>query len=158
MWKGRIMAAIEHDFPSGPLSVLAELESWRKEVNRPTYHMHKWWATRLGSVFRAIIIGALSDDSTDIWKAFYSPLNFAGKVVLDPFMGAGTILGEALKLGCAVVGSDINSVSTFQVQKALEFVDLYELQMAFERVKSKVQLQIQQMYQTVDPETGSIAD
>jgi putative DNA methylase len=152
------MSAIEHDFPSGPLSVLAELESWRKEVNRPTYHMHKWWATRLGSIFRAIIIGALSDDSTDIWKAFYSPMNFAGKVVLDPFMGAGTTLGEALKLGCAVVGSDINSVSTFQVQKALESVDLYELQMAFERIKNKVQLQIQQMYQTVDPETGSVAD
>ena len=152
------MAAIEQDFPIGPLSVLAELESWRKEVNRPTYHMHKWWATRLGSVLRAILIGALSEDGTDIWKAFYSPINFANKVILDPFMGAGTTLGEALKLGCRVVGSDINPISTFQVQKALEPVDVHELQKAFERVKESVQSQIHQMYQSVDPETGRIAD
>jgi putative DNA methylase len=152
------MAAIEQDFPSGPLRVLAELESWRKEVNRPTYHMHKWWATRLGSVLRAILIGALSEDTTDIWNAFYSPISFPGKVVLDPFMGAGTALGEALKLGCTIAGSDINPVSTFQVSKALEPVNVYELQMAFERVKNRVQPQIQQMYQAVDPETGNIAD
>jgi len=152
------MAAIEQDFPSGPLSVLAELESWRKEVNRPTYHMHKWWATRLGSVFRAILIGALSEDNTDIWNAFYSHISFPDKVVLDPFMGAGTALGEALKLGCTVVGSDINPVSAFQVSKALEPVDIYELQLAFERIKNKVQPQIQPMYQAVDPETGNIAD
>src|SRR5579863_9407254 len=92
-----MMAAIEQDFPSGPLSVLAELESWRKDVNRPTYHVHKWWATRLGSVFRAILIGALSEDGTDIWEAFYTPVSFPSKVILDPFMGAGTTLGEALK-------------------------------------------------------------
>jgi len=153
-----MMAAIEQDFPSGPLSVLAELESWRKDVNRPTYHVHKWWATRLGSVFRAILIGALSEDSTDIWEAFYTPVSFPGKVILDPFMGAGTTLGEALKLGCTVVGSDINPVSTFQVQKALEPVDLYELQRAFEQVKRKVQPQIQYLYQTVDPDTGQVAD
>ena len=152
------MAAIEHDFPSGPLSVLAELESWRKEVNRPTYHMHKWWATRLGSVFRAILIGALSEDSRDIWEAFYSPIDFTGKVVHDPFMGAGTTLGEALKLGCTVIGSDINPISTFQVRKALEPVNAYELQTAFERVKNKVQPQSQQMYQSIDPATGCKAD
>ncbi|MBE3561050.1 MAG: hypothetical protein IMW89_17775 [Ktedonobacteraceae bacterium] len=149
-----MMVAIEQDFPSGELSVLAELESWRKEVNRPVYHIHKWWATRLGSVFRAILIGALSEFGTDIWSAFYSPVDFAGKIVLDPFMGSGTTLGEALKLGCTVIGSDINPVSFFQVQKALEPVDLFELQQAFKRVERKVQPRIQQMYQTIDPETG----
>src|SRR5579885_1956920 len=115
-------------------------------------------ATRLGSVFRAILIGALSEDNTDIWNAFYSHISFPDKVVLDPFMGAGTALGEALKLGCTVVGSDINPVSAFQVSKALEPVDIYELQLAFERIKNKVQPQIQPMYQAVDPETGNIAD
>jgi putative DNA methylase len=152
------MAAIEHNFPSGPLSTLAELESWRKELNRPIYHMHKWWATRLGSVFRAILIGALSEDGADIWKSFYAPTYFSDKVILDPFMGAGTTLGEALKLGCKVIGSDINPVSAFQVQKALEPVDVYELTIAFERVKNRVQPQIRQMYQSVDPKTGFVSD
>jgi len=94
------MTAIEHNFPSGPLSVLAELESWRKEVNRPTYHMHKWWATRLGSVFRAILIGALSENDTDIWNAFYSSVSFQGKVILDPFMGAGSPINYDAILVC----------------------------------------------------------
>jgi len=73
-------------------------------------------------------------------------------------MGAGTTLGEALKLGCTVVGSDINPVSTFQVQKALEPVNPYELRMAFNRIKNRVQSQIQYMYRSVDIETGEAAD
>ena len=42
--------AIESDFPIIEVSKLAEKESWRKEINRPIYHIHKWWAKRLGSV------------------------------------------------------------------------------------------------------------
>ncbi|HVB61495.1 MAG TPA: DNA methyltransferase [Ktedonobacteraceae bacterium] len=152
------MAAIEQGFPSVPLSALAELESWRKEVNRPTYHMHKWWATRLGSVLRAILIGALSDDTIDIWHQFYAPVSFADKVVLDPFMGAGTTIGEALKLGCKVIGADINPVSVFQVRKALEHVDSGAFYEAYRRVESKVKLRIRSLYQSIDPDTGEAAD
>lgn len=150
-------SAIERKFPSEKLSVLAELESWRKEVNRPTYHMHKWWATRLGSVFRAILIGALSESETDIWESFYNPIQFSDKVVLDPFMGSGTTVGEALKLGCRVIGADINPISAFQVRKALEPVDIDELKEAFGRIESKVKNQICEMYQSIDPETKTRA-
>lgn len=153
-----MVAAIEQGFPTKELSILAELESWRKEVNRPTYHMHKWWATRLGSVFRAILIGALSEAETDIWNSFYDTVSFPDKVVLDPFMGAGTTIGEALKLGCTVIGADINPVSTFQVRKALEPVDVDELQEAFQRIESKVKSQIQSLYHSIDPATGQLAD
>jgi putative DNA methylase len=147
-------SAIEKNFPSKELGILAELESWRKEVNRPTYHMHKWWATRLGSVFRAILIGALSDAGRNIWEDFYRPVTFPGKVVFDPFMGSGTTIGEALKLGCKVIGSDINPVSAFQVRKALEAVRIDELQNAFALVESKVKQQIQDLYKSTDPESG----
>lgn len=151
-------AAIEEKFPSKELGILAELESWRKEVNRPTYHMHKWWATRLGSVFRAILIGALSASEADIWKDFYSSISFPGKVVFDPFMGSGTVIGEALKLGCSVVGADINPVSVFQVRKALEAVRIDDLLGAFKTVESKVKHQIREVYRSIDPETGLPAD
>ena len=58
----RLRTAIEQSaFPFEHLSDIAELESWRKEVNRPVYHMHKWWATRLGSVFRAILLAGNLD-------------------------------------------------------------------------------------------------
>ena len=39
--------ALEHNFPIVEVSQVAEQESWRKEINRPIYHIHKWWATRL---------------------------------------------------------------------------------------------------------------
>lgn len=79
--------AIERGFPIRQISLLAEQESWRKEVHRPIYHIHKWWAQRLGSVFRAMVLGALADSDVDIWEEFYKRHDFAGKVVLDPFMG-----------------------------------------------------------------------
>src|SRR5579885_2016032 len=107
------MTALERSFPIVQVSELGEQESWRKEINRPIYHIHKWWATRLGSVFRAILLGALSAPHTDIWKIFYERQNLTGKIVLDPFMGSGTTLGEALKLGAKAIGSDINPISTF---------------------------------------------
>lgn len=47
------------DFPFEFISQLAERESWRKEVHRPIYHIHKWWAKRLGSVFRGILLGSI---------------------------------------------------------------------------------------------------
>src|SRR5689334_20123530 len=114
---GHAVSAIEGDFPTAQISELGGQESWRKEINRPIYHIHKWWATRLGSVFRAITLGALSAPGTDIWKCFYDRHDFVGKVVLDPFMGSGTTLGEAVKLGAKAIGSDINPVSTFLVRQ-----------------------------------------
>lgn len=67
-------SAIEDDgFPFEEFSDVAELESWRKEIDRPLYHMHKWWAQRLGSVFRAIVIGALTPAETDVKASFHLP-------------------------------------------------------------------------------------
>ncbi len=83
--------ALERDFPIVEVSQVAEQESWRKEINRPLYHIHKWWATRLGSVFRAITLAALSPPATDIWADFYKKHDLADKIVLDPFMGSGKL-------------------------------------------------------------------
>ena len=102
---------------------MAALESWRKEIYRPLSHVHKWWATRLGSVFRAIVLGGLLDESSDTWRDYYRENDFGGAVVLDPFMGSGTTVTEALKLGCRVVGSDINPVAYFLVREALRPVE-----------------------------------
>jgi putative DNA methylase len=102
---------IEQDFPFARLSVLAEHESWRKEVYRPVYYIHKWWARRLGSVFRGILLGACLEESKDFWDRFYRVNNFDMITVFDSFMGSGVTVGEAIKLGCRVVGRDINPVA-----------------------------------------------
>jgi putative DNA methylase len=148
--------ALECDFPFVEISQVAEHESWRKEVNRPLYHIHKWWATRLGSVFRAITLGALSPKRTSIWAEFYERHHLTGKVVLDPFMGSGTTLGEALKLGAKAVGCDINPVSTFLVRQALARVPDSDLRKAFHHLEQTVAPEIRRYYQTRDPLTDEL--
>ena len=80
--------AIEGDFPFEYISEVAEIESWRKELYRPIYHMHKWWARRLGTVFRAVILGAVFDETAEIMELLYEPVDLDGAVIFDPFMGS----------------------------------------------------------------------
>jgi putative DNA methylase len=148
--------AIESDFPIVEISQLAQKESWRKEINRPIYHIHKWWAKRLGSVFRAITLAALMPEKSNSWLDFYKYQDFEGKIILDPFMGSGTTLGESLKLGCKVIGGDINPVSTFLVQQALTRVSENDLRITFAQLEKKVANEIQRYYQTRDPETNEL--
>ncbi len=56
------VTALERDFPAAVLSRIGEHESWRKEIHRPATSTHKWWAKRLGSVFRGILTAAVTED------------------------------------------------------------------------------------------------
>ncbi|MDR1870595.1 MAG: hypothetical protein LBS60_01495 [Deltaproteobacteria bacterium] len=134
--KNFIPCALEDpNFPFEKISAIAELESWRKEINRPIYHIHKWWAQRLGPVFRAITLAALSPLGTDILKAFYQPKNFKRElIVFDPFMGSGVIIGEAVKLGARAIGRDINPVAYFLVKNALSFHNHGQILTKFESI------------------------
>lgn len=114
---------IETEFPYARLSAIAEAESWRKEVHRPVYYIHKWWARRLGSVFRGILLGACLDEGEDFWKHFYGKNNFAETVIFDPFMGSGVTIGEAIKLGCTALGQDINPVAYLACRAAFTKYD-----------------------------------
>ena len=148
--------AIEYeDFPFEHLSRIAERESWRKEIYRPIYHVHKWWAQRLGSVFRGILIGALTPKGTDVLDLFYSPARFPDKVVFDPFMGSGTTLGETLKLGGRAIGRDINPVSYLQVRTALTLSDSKELERTYKEIETDVADTICSYYTSRGPD-GSL--
>jgi len=148
--------ALECDFPLVEISQIAEQESWRKEINRPIYHIHKWWATRLGSVFRGIVLGALTKPGANTWAQFYETHDFAGKVVLDPFMGSGTTLGEAVKLGAKAIGSDINPVSTFLVRQAFTPTSEDQLRATYEQLERDIAPEIRRYYQTRDPQSGKL--
>lgn len=148
-------SAIEDDgFPFEKFCEVAELESWRKEVNRPLYHVHKWWAQRLGSVFRAMILGALAPEGADIGDSFYKPVRYPKAVVFDPFMGSGTTIGEALKLGCRAIGRDINPVAFFAVKNALALHSREQVLEEFRAIERDVAPQIQRFYEARLPEGG----
>ncbi len=150
--------AIEEPFfPFEYLSDIAELESWRKEINRPIYHIHKWWAQRLGSVFRAILIAAFSPPDTDVLAAFYTRRSPSNKVVFDSFMGSGTTIGEAVKLGFRAIGQDINPVSHFLVKNALAAHSRSKIMQEFEAMEADTAPALRHFYQTRIA-TGLFAD
>lgn len=141
--------AIEEDsFPFEDISDIAEMESWRKEINRPLSHIHKWWAQRLGTVFRAIVLGALSPMGSDLHELFYSRVKIQNAIVFDPFMGSGTTLTEAVKLGARAIGRDINPVSYFLVKNALAIHDKKAVLREFHAIEQEVSSQILNFYQT----------
>lgn len=149
-----IQAIEEATFPFEHLSEIAELESWRKEINRPIFHIHKWWAQRLGSVFRAILLGTFAPQGTDVLRMFYQPVRLDGKVIFDPFMGSGTTLGEGLKLGARVIGRDINPVAYFAVRNALSVHRRNEIIETFRAIERDTAPVIKQYYRAQLPEGG----
>jgi adenine-specific DNA methylase len=153
-----IPRAIEStDFPFEAFSAIAEVESWRKEVHRPIYHVHKWWAQRLGSVFRAILIGGMTPMGSDTLNLFYRRNRFDDVVVFDPFMGSGTTIGEAVKLGARAIGRDINPVAHFAVTNALRSHDRLRIVETFEELRRDVSARLMGFYRTT-LEDGTVAD
>lgn len=141
-------------FPVDKVSILAEKESWRKEINRPIYHIHKWWAQRLGTVFRALLLHLMNDNKADEWESFYKQHDFKQHIILDPFMGSGTTIGEAVKLGAKAIGCDINPISTFLVTQALTKVPIEQLISAYNEIENDISKDILSYYKTVDPVTN----
>lgn len=142
---------IERDaFPFEFLSAVAERESWRKEIYRPIYHVHKWWAKRLGSIFRGLLLGCLLPENAHLEETFYQKHNFSTISIFDPFMGSGTTIGEAHKLGCIALGRDINPVACESVRVALGPLNRRHLQNAFSDLSSTVGKRIQELYQSDD--------
>ena len=149
--------AIEDEsFPFEMLSEIAEKESWRKEINRPTTHIHKWWAQRLGTVFRAIVIGAFAPSGTDLFDLFHRPVRIPGRTVFDPFMGSGTTMAETVKLGARGIGRDINPVAHFLVKCALSVHDRRAVLDTFNAIERDVAERIRRHYRTTLPDGTAV--
>jgi putative DNA methylase len=155
MTRERNVRLIESDdFAFEFLSRLAERESWRKELHRPIYHVHKWWANRLGSIFRGIILGSTLPADADLPTEFYRTHALTDLTVFDPFMGSGTTVGEAHKLGCTALGRDINPVAAESVASALGPMDRRRVQSAFDDLSEGVGKRIRELYQSRDSRGG----
>ena len=148
----QIARAIENGFPAALVSTIAEHESWRKEIYRPLSYIHKWWARRLGSVFRAMIMAGCADGHQDVADLLWTPAAFPDTVIYDPFMGSGVTIHEAVKLGCRVIGRDINPVSYAMVRAAIQPYDRAEVIAAYDQLTQTVALQITSLYACALPD------
>lgn len=130
--------AIEESFPIVEINRLAVPE---RNAFKPIYQMHKWFARRASCVFRAILLASMKPAGTNIMEEFYkdhtNDPDTNGVAILDPFMGGGTTVVEALRLGCHVTGIDLNPVAWFIVKTEVEPVDIHELKAAFKRLEER---------------------
>lgn len=103
---------LETAFPVREISLLAEAE---RRSNDKVYGAHRWWARRPPALMRAVILAStLRADCSDadFWAAYAEETSsLDGFVVKDPFAGGGTTLVEALRLGAAAFGSDIDPLA-----------------------------------------------
>ena len=158
------MPYITRDFPIEFVNAIVHKEVQGK---KPIYNLHRWWARRVGTTFRMMLLTALSReldaDEADPRLLFYDsrPLSTSEgqpPIVLDPFMGGGTTIVEGLKLGCKVVGVDLNPVAWFVTKKEVDPVDLEALQREFERLEATVGERIKGYYKTTCPDCRGEAD
>ncbi|MCX2970573.1 MULTISPECIES: DNA methyltransferase [Streptomyces] len=141
---------LESAFPAAMLSAVGTKESWRKEVHRPATSTHKWWAKRLGTVFRGILASATTPEDADSAAAYASPLDLKGAVVLDPFSGSGVTGVEALKLGARAVCFDINPVATLVQRQAMQPWNMERLATVYEAVESACREEIDRFHRAED--------
>ncbi|GGK43791.1 DNA methylase [Pilimelia terevasa] len=146
--------SLESTFPAAMLSAVGTKESWRKEVHRPATSTHKWWAKRLGTVFRGILTSAITPEGDDAASAYGSAAELAGAVVLDPFSGSGVTGVEVLKLGGRAVCFDINPVATLVQRQAMQSWDMQRLTTAYAAVEASCRGEIDRLHRTEDGRTA----
>ncbi len=119
---------IDHAFDTAFADEMARLESYNKHHYRPNTYLHKWWARRCGSTFRLILKHLVQDEAQ---RDYYAPGGLEGKVILDPMMGGGTTLHEAIRMGASVVGVDVDPIPVLQARATLADVPLVALEQAY---------------------------
>ncbi len=140
--------SIDEHFPEEFASRLSQLETFNKHLFRPNTYLHKWWARRCGTTFRAILKQFVPDVER---RDYYAPGGLEGKIVLDPMMGGGTTLHEAIRLGASVIGADIDPIPVAQARASLTRIALGELRAAFDRFFAALRREIGPYFQTECP-------
>lgn len=121
--------------PFGDLVRFATREGRRP---RPIYQIHKWFARRLGCTFRAVLVGAVSEPTADFWKAYYETANLQGFTILDPFVGGGTSVVEAARLGASATGIDVDPIACAVTRAELSAATLEDLLPTLRVLQEKV--------------------
>lgn len=129
------MSRLEDSFDAAFASRQALREKQIQQNYRPVIGIHKWFARRPGTLFRALLLAEYGEGEGS--EAFWRGHSFSGTIA-DPFMGGGTTLYEASRLGFSVIGNDINPMSHWLIERAFDRIDLDELGKKAEHVANTV--------------------
>jgi SAM-dependent methyltransferase len=141
---------LEHGtLPYARLAAFAEREGRRP---RAIYQAHKWFARRLGSAFRTLLVGAVSKPTVDFWRAYYEEADLRGVTVLDPFVGGGTSLFEAQRLGANAVGVDVDPIACAITRLEARAAQLPDLGSTLGHLREQVGAALAPFHQTLTPD------
>jgi len=140
--------AIDETFPEQECNALARLESFNKHLFRPNTYLHKWWARRCGTTFRHILKQLVPDPEK---RGYYEPGGLEGKVILDPMMGGGTTLHEAIRMGASAIGTDIDPIPVLQARATLSPSGLSRRERVFSELLKGLSLKLAPLFVTTCP-------
>lgn len=137
---------IEKNFDIPFIADLALREKQIQQNYRPIIAVHKWFARRPGTLFRGLLLSEFSE--TPLSESFYRANHLEGVKVADPFMGGGTPLIEANRLGCDITGFDINPMAYWIVKQEIEHLDLDAYLQAANTLRMQMEKEIGLLYRT----------
>lgn len=146
---------LETNFDAAFTAVLAQREKQIQQNYRPIIGIHKWFARRPGTVFRTLLLAEFNGNEP-LESAYWRAHDLKG-VIADPFMGGGTTIFEANRLGFNVVGTDINPMSFWTVRQSLAPLDLDAFAEAAQAVTADVEKEVGKFYSTICNECGKPA-
>jgi adenine-specific DNA methylase len=140
--------AIETDFD---VSFIAKLTAEEKQIQqnyRPVIGVHKWFARRPGALFRGLLLSEFTSGSAPLREKYFESHSLKDVTVADPFMGGGTSMFEASRIGCNVLGLDINPMAFWVVRQELCHLDRAAFLKAAEKVLYEVENELGNLYTT----------
>ena len=138
------------DLPFHELAIIGNREGRR---GRPVYGAHKWFARRLGTSIRGLLVASAIESHDQFWTSYYQEGLLEGVSVLDPFVGGGSILMEASRLGADGTGCDIDPVAAAVSQfQSTALWNLPDLAPGLTRLQETVGRQLATYYETTEPD------
>lgn len=126
---------------------LAQREKQIQQSYRPVIGVHKWFARRPGSLFRSLLISEFARAGS-LEDLYYTTQSLEAVTVLDPFMGGGTPLFEANRMGASVIGCDINPMAYWVVRQELTGIDIHAFEEAAAALAEEVESDLGWAYKT----------
>lgn len=145
---------IEKSFDVPFVARLAKREKQIQQSYRPVIGVHKWFARRPGTLFRALLLSEFANGQP-LANRFFQAHSLAPLTIGDPFMGGGTPLLEANRLGCHVVGADVNPMAYWIVRQELTDLDRTAFRSTAQDVITDVESRVKHLYQTTCTYCGS---
>src|SRR6267378_1350366 len=144
--------SIEKNFDIPFVAEQALREKQIQQNYRPIIAVHKWFARRPGTLFRALVLSEFGEGPVE--DTFFQSNSFPTKRIADPFMGGGTPLIEANRVGCDVQGFDINPMASWIVREEIEHLDVVSYEREATVLLKNLRGELDTLYRTDCPLYG----